>query len=76
MAATRARGVLVHLPARQTEAGAEALTEEYPSGDGWRLEQFEDGVWLTVLDVGGRQVATFRPKAYERPEVGRMRRNA
>lgn len=76
MTAARARGVLVHLPQRQVDGGVEQPTEEYPAGDGWRLEQFEDGVWLTVLDVRGRQVATFRPKSYERPEIGRMRSDA
>lgn len=70
--AARPRGVLVHLPP-QPAPGGEKLVEEYPAGDGWRLEQFEDGVWLTVLDLQGRQVATFRPKTYDRPEVGRMR---
>lgn len=66
--------MLVHLPAQAMPNGqAERRVEEYPAGDGWRLEQFEDGVWLTVLDSGGRQLATFRPKAYERPEAGRMR---
>ncbi len=71
--ATRPRGVLVHLPERQTDNGVAHATEEYPAGDGWRLEQFEDGVWLTVLDQDGRQLATFKPKAYERPEIGRMK---
>ncbi len=76
MAAPRARGVLVHLPPRQVEGGVEQPTEEYPAGDGWRLEQFEDGVWLTVLAGDGRQIATFKPKDYQRPEIGRMRPNA
>lgn len=70
--AVRARGVLVHLPARSVDGGVEWPTEEYPAGDGWRLDQFEDGVWLTILDLKGRQVATFRPKEFERPEIGRM----
>jgi hypothetical protein len=76
VAPARARGVLVHLPDRPTADGIERPTEEYPAGDGWSLEQFEDGVWLTVLDTRGRQVATFRPKTYERPEIGRMKPDA
>jgi hypothetical protein len=74
VATARARGVLVHLPSRSVNGGTavENPVEEYPAGDGWRLDEYQDGVWLTVLDVRGRQVATFRPKSYERPEAGRM----
>ena len=51
-------------------------TQEYPRGTGWRFEEFSDGVWLHVLGPDGEQLASFRPKTYDRPEQGRMRAGA
>jgi hypothetical protein len=51
----------------------DGTTHEYPKADAWRFEELSDGVWLHVLGPDGQQIASFRPKTYDRPEVGRMR---
>ena len=50
----------------------DGTTQEYPKGDAWEFQEFGDGVWLHVLGLDGQQVASFRPKTYDRPESGRM----
>ena len=68
--AARARGVLVIMLATTPN---DPVIHEYPKADAWKFEEFADGVWLHVLGADGQQIATFRPKTYDRPEVGRMR---
>lgn len=41
---------------------------EYARGDDWTFTERSDGVWLTVVDRDGHQVASFPPGGYKRVE--------